>query len=88
MAGDVTLKMAEARYLENKAWWDRKVAQSEAAFAEDLGRPGYAESLGLPADLPESTIEILKRTMAGDRHADSMPTRAKVYRKFGLAAPD
>lgn len=80
----VVRELAECRYERETREHEAKVAAEQAVLTDRLADDAYAVSLGLPADLPEATREILGRTMALDRLGPAAPRRDLIYRQYGI----
>lgn len=78
------LDFAQHRFDEEMREFNAQIGKTEGALFDQLSSPAFAESLGLPADLPEETRHILKRTMALDRHGPDMPRRNRTYGRYGI----
>lgn len=77
-------RMADKKYKESLADWEKQLATEQDRNMDLLGDPGYAKSIGLPEKLPQHTIDILKVTMALDKLGPSKPQADVIYKQFGL----
>lgn len=78
------LPVADKAYQDQIKEWENKIEAEQARKAEELKDPQYAASLGLPPNLPQHTINILKVAMAVDKYGPEKPEVDKVYRRYGL----
>lgn len=56
---------------------ERDLQAEQNRNAEQFSNPAFAASLGLPPELPQHTIDILKHTMALSRLEPTRPKRSK-----------
>lgn len=75
---------ADMAYTKAIQEWEAKLEMEEGRNAQNLKNPQFAASLGLPAELPDYTIQILKRTMAMDKIGPDKPEVDKFYRRYGF----
>lgn len=67
------LSRGNARYAEAQRKHAERIDLAQRHFTDQLHNPVVVERLGLPAGLPEESIDILKATMALDKYGPSQP---------------
>lgn len=78
------MPIAEREFNKATEEWEARLESEKSLNAERLKNPQFATSLGLPPDLPQHTIDILKVTLAIDSIGPQKPERDKVYRRYGF----
>lgn len=82
-AADTFLRsVAQREYEQRRAEHLAELAAASEHFAALLHNPEHNTTLGLPADLPDFTIGVLRETMARDVIGPKEPQIDKVYGRW------
>lgn len=64
--------------------WEKSMTMQENIAEQKLQDNTFCVSIGLPENLPEFTVGVLKRTISLDICGDAKPKRNEIYKKFGV----
>lgn len=76
--------VAQRAFDEAMRMHEIKVAALRLDNEDQLHTRGLAESLGLPADLPDEAVKILGHTMALDKLEPEKPDRESFFVRLGV----
>jgi len=77
-------QIADAEYDEAIKQWEIKKEKTQEEYANNLRNPSYCSSLGLPENLPEHAINILKQSMTLNVLGSKYPNKGRIYRKYNI----
>jgi len=77
-------ELAEIQFLNAKEKHEQESQTFQNTCTEALHDLDYCVSRGLPAYLPESTIEILSHAMMMDKFGPKTPSLSQFYRRYNV----